>query len=225
MANLWIDFTTKFCPKIQKLYSLAIVWSANQQINIIKIACKVLSCVGARKLYHGSKFHAFLVVEILKIRSQNPCISARWSTSFNVHHILHIGTWLRCEHSSKCCSVSCNSVVLRVINWRKHCRSMKDDNQTTITRNYKFLGVTGDAPTKLGEEHWLQQTKSQNATGKNGSIFKYFFRFPLQGMHGYCCHDSVFPTHNNALQVILKISIFWFVDPIYRSLIWCNKAL
>ena len=37
-------------------------------------------------------------------------------------------------------------------------------------------------------------------------------------MHGICCHASVFlirptPTHSNTLQVILKISIFWFVDP------------
>ena len=42
--------------------------------------------------------------------------------------------------------------------------------------------------------------------------------FPLQGMHGICCHASVFlirptPTHNNTLQVILKISIFRFADP------------
>ena len=37
-------------------------------------------------------------------------------------------------------------------------------------------------------------------------------------MHGICCHTSVFlirptPTHNNTLQVILKISIFQFANP------------
>ena len=74
--------------------------------------------------------------------------------------------------------------------------------------------------TKLGEKHWLQQTRSQNTTGKNGLILRYFFRFPLQGMHGICCHVSVFlikptPTLNNTLQFILKISIFQFADPTY----------
>ena len=82
----------------------------------------------------------------------------------------------------------------------------------------KGLALSLYTPTKLGEEHWLQQTGSQNATGENGSIHRYFFRFPLQGMHGNCCHNIVFlirptPTHNNTLQAILKISIFWFVDP------------
>ena len=67
-------------------------------------------------------------------------------------------------------------------------------------------------PTKLGEEHWLQQTRSQNSTGENGSILRYFFRFLLQGMYRSCCHDSVFLirpilAHNNILQVILKISL------------------
>jgi len=31
-------------------------------------------------------------------------------------------------------------------------------------------------PHRAGEEHWLQQTRPQNATGKIGSIFRYFFR-------------------------------------------------
>ena len=29
-----------------------------------------------------------------------------------------------------------------------------------------LLRVTGDTPTKLGKEHWLQQARSQNATGE-----------------------------------------------------------
>ena len=71
--------------------------STNQKIDILKITRKVLSCVGvalSRKHYYGSKFHAFFVVEISKICYQIPCISARWSTSFKVYHILHTGSWL-----------------------------------------------------------------------------------------------------------------------------------
>ena len=74
--------------------------------------------------------------------------------------------------------------------------------------------------TKLGEEHWLQQIRFQYTTAENGSILRYFFRFPLQGMHGICCHTSVFlitptPIHRNTLQ---EISIFQFADPKLRSI-------
>ena len=73
-------------------------------------------------------------------------------------------------------------------------------------------------PTKLGEEHWLQQQGLRMPQAKMAKILRYFFRFPLRGMHRSCCYDSVFlirptPTHSNALQVILKIPIFWFADP------------
>ena len=55
-----------------------------------------------------------------------------------------------------------------------------------------------------------------------GLILRYFFGFSLQGMHGICYHDSIFlirptPTHNNNLQVILKISIFRFANPIIEQ--------
>ena len=68
-------------------------------------------------------------------------------------------------------------------------------------------------PTKLGKKHWLQQTRSQNATGKNGSILSYFFRFPLQKMHGIHCHVSVFlirptPAHYNTLHEDINFSIY-----------------
>jgi len=53
----------------------------------------------------------------------------------------------------------------------------------------------------------------------NSSILTYLTIFSLEGMGKICCHSSVFlirptPTHNNSLRVNLKISIFWFADPI-----------
>ena len=63
------------------------------------------------------------------------------------------------------------------------------------TKNHKKLLMPQSyrgCPTKLGEEHWLNIERPENATGENGSILRYFFRFPLQGMHGICCHVSVF---------------------------------
>ena len=47
-------------------------------------------------------------------------------------------------------------------------------------------------------------------------------------MHGICYHASGFlirptPTHNNALQVILKISIFRFADPTILQGDFCSS--
>jgi len=83
----------------------------------------------------------------------------------------------------------------------------------TITRSSLCLRVIGNIVTSSEKDDWLQQTGLWIATAENGLIWRYFLIFPLQEMLGICCHASVFlirptPTHNNTLQVILKISIF-----------------
>ena len=82
----------------------------------------------------------YWTAKIWLILYNDACISARWSTSLDAYHILHTDTWLRGEHSGKCCSISCNSVVFQVTNWWKHCWSAKKDDAMviilTITRNY-----------------------------------------------------------------------------------------
>jgi len=89
----------------------------------------------------------------------------------------------------------------------------KDDDAMakilTITRSYLCFRVTGDTPTKLGG---LQQTRSQNVTGKNGSILSYFHCKECTEFAATLVFSST-PTQNNTLQVILKTSIFWFADP------------
>ena len=90
----------------------------------------------------------------------------------------------------------------------------------TITRSYLCLRVKGSIVTSPEKDDCLQQTRLQIAIAENGSIWRYFSVFPLQGMHRICCHASVFlirptPTHNNTLQIIVKISIFRFADPTY----------
>jgi len=87
-----------------------------------------------------------------------------------------------------------------------------------ITRSYLCLRVIGNIVTSPEKDDWLQQARLQIATVENGSILRYFSIFPLQGVHGICCHASVFlirptPTYNNTLYVILKISSFRLAEP------------
>ena len=90
---------------------------------------------------------------------------------------------------------------------------------TLILRSSFCFRVIRDVYSKLEKEHWLKQTMLHNTIAKYDSIFKYFVRFPLQGMQGICCNVSVFlirptPMHNISFKVILKISIFQFAAPI-----------
>jgi len=82
----------------------------------------------------------YATAENTSILYKNACISARWSTSLDAHHILHTGTWLRGEHSDKCCSISCNYIMLHATNWWNHRRLVKKNDSTatilTITRSY-----------------------------------------------------------------------------------------
>ena len=147
---------------------------------------------------------------------KNMCVSARWFASCDDHHILHTGTWLRDDHPGKCSSKSCYTVKFQVANVKT--TPIDEENNATagiqmITRSYLCLRVIGNIVTSPEKDDWLQQTRLRIATAKNDSIWRYFSIFPLQGMHGIFCHASVFlirptPTHNNILQVILKISIF-----------------
>ena len=99
----------------------------------------------------------------------------------------------------------------------------------TITRSYLCLRVEGNIVTSPEKDDWLQQTRLRIATAENGSIWRYFSIFSLQGMNRIYCYASVFlirptPTHNNTLQVILKISIFRFADPNHGIIIQnCHK--
>ena len=91
---------------------------------------------------------------------------------------------------------------------------------TLILRSSFYLRIIRDVLTKLEKQHWLKQTMVHNTIAKYDSIFKYFVRFPLQGMQGICCNVSVFlirptPMHNISFKVILKILIFRFADPIF----------
>jgi len=91
-----------------------LIGSASQKINILKIICKVLSCVGVGLIKKTLLWQQIFFIPCsgnLENCYQNPFISARWSTSFNVHHILHTGIWLKGENSGKCCSISCISFV------------------------------------------------------------------------------------------------------------------
>ena len=99
----------------------------------------------------------------------------------------------------------------------------------TNTRSYLCLRVKGNIVTSPEKDDWLQQTRLRIATAENGSIWRYFSIFSLQGMNEIYCHASVFlirptPTHNNTLQVILKISIFWFADP-SLGWEWANSCI
>ena len=127
--------------------------------------------------------------------------------------------------------------MLQVINGWKYqsSKAKKDDSSySDNTNNHKKLLMPQSYSgylTKLGEKHWLQQTRSQNATGKNGSILSYFFKFSPQGREYTvftAMHVSVFlirptPTHNNTLQVIryqffdlqtLTMLILWISCPL-----------
>ena len=93
--------------------------SANRKIDIFKITCKVLLCVEAGLIKKKLSWNQILCIPYsanLKLLYQTSCISARWSMSFADRNIWHTDTWLRGEHSGKCCSMSCNSVVLQVTN-------------------------------------------------------------------------------------------------------------
>jgi len=121
------------------------------------------------------------------------------------HHILHTGTWLRDNHSGKCCSKSCYGVELQVAKCKKNTSIDEENDATagiqTTTRSYLCLRVKGNIVTSPEKDDWFQQTRLWIATAKNGSIWKYFSIFPLQRMHGICCHASVFlirPTHTHS---------------------------
>ena len=95
-------------------------------------------------------------MEILKIPYQNLFISARWSTSFNVSpYILHTGTLLRGEHSGRCCSISCNSVMLQATNWRKHQQSAKNDAMVVILKSTWDYQYTLKLQGMLSYRGWL----------------------------------------------------------------------
>ena len=98
---------------------LPLLGSANRKIDIFKITSKILLCVEVGLIQKTLSWNQILCIPYsanLKLLYQTSCISARWSASFADHHIWHTGTWLRGEHSGKCCSISCNSVVLQVTN-------------------------------------------------------------------------------------------------------------
>ena len=61
------------------------------------------------------------------------------------------------EHSGKCCSISCNSVVLQV-------RSAKNDAISNNAKIHKklliYLRVTEDMSTKLRKEHRSAKDKA-----------------------------------------------------------------
>ena len=105
-----------FCQNSNRTY----IGSANRKIDIFKITCKVLLCVEVgliiRKHLSWNQTLCIPYSANLKLLYQTSCISARWSASSANHHIWHTGTWLRGDHSGKCCSISCNSVVLQVTN-------------------------------------------------------------------------------------------------------------
>ena len=80
--------------------------------------------------------HDYSTAKNSSILCKNVCISARWSTSLDAHHILHTGTWLRGEHSGKFCSISCNSVVHKLMKTSSISEDDANSTKLTITRNY-----------------------------------------------------------------------------------------
>ena len=99
----------------------------------------------AYKALEGTLFATDMVAachswKLLDSLFKNAWISARWSTRLDSHHIPHTGTWLRGEHSGKCCSI----YILQIYHAPGH-KLMKtlpisEDDATvtilTITRNY-----------------------------------------------------------------------------------------
>ena len=154
------------------------------------------------------------------------CISARWSTSSDAHHFLHRSAWLR--------GGPCNFVVLQATNWKKKTlpigkerwfNGKNANNHKKLLMSQSYMGYPHKARGRA-----LAATDKVSECHTSRSILRYFFKFPLQGMHRICCHVSVFlirpyPTHNNTLQVILKTSIFQFADPTFSLSIYLVKAL
>jgi len=62
--------------------------SANRKIDIFKITCKVMSCVGAGLIKKILVWYQIPYSTNLKILYQTSCILARWSVSSVDHHIL-----------------------------------------------------------------------------------------------------------------------------------------
>ena len=148
------------------------------QTKKLKITCKVLSCVGVGLIKKTLSWQQISCIPCNGNLENLPCISVRWSTSLDVHHILHTGTWLRGEHYGKFCNISCNSVLLQVTNRWKHCHGDNANNHKKLLmpqsyRGYphKAWGGTLAATDKVSECHrqkWLNsQVFLQISTTRN----------------------------------------------------------
>ena len=68
-----------------------------RKIDIFKLTCKVLSCVGVGLIKKTLAWYQIMCIPNStnpKILYQTSCVSARWSASSANHHIWHTGTWL-----------------------------------------------------------------------------------------------------------------------------------
>ena len=135
---------------------------------MFKITCKVLSCVGVGLIKKTLVWYQILCIPYsanLQVPYQTSCISAIWSASSTDHHIWHTDTWLRGDHSSKCCGISCNSVVLQVT------RSAKNGTISNNAKNHKklliYLRVTEDMSNKLRKEHQSATDKAADCHSRN----------------------------------------------------------
>ena len=161
------------------------------------------------------KFYNFLMQE-------SPlCVSARWSTSSNYHHIWHTGTWLREDHSGKFYRKSCNPVVLQakffVDQQKKTMQLQLYQISQEATYASKLEGICSQALRRtLAETHKVDECHHRKYLNLALFLDIYSTR-NAQNLLPYLIKSTL--THNNTLQVILKISIFWFSDPILVKLV------
>ena len=104
----------------------------------------------------------------------SPCISARWSMSLDVQHILHTGTWLRGEHSGKFCIISCNSVLLQVTNRWKHCHGDNVNNHKKLLMPQSYRGYPHKAWGRiLAATYKVSECHRQKWLNSQASDFHY----------------------------------------------------
>ena len=155
IATELLDLFVVFLLTIMVTTYCTSVRSVSRKMDIL--TWKVFLCVGGRFNQENTIVAAFPWSGKLS----NPCISARWSKSFNIHHILRTGTWL-IEHSGRCCSLFWQ--FYRDLGHKLSKKTSWIGKKLTQWQQFTYLRVTGDMPTKLRMENCLQQTRLQYAT-------------------------------------------------------------